>query len=73
MYFRLSNKIDKVFGYTNSVVSRGKFGHTGTMQRLDLFIQTILCDTFKQTRVAGTGIHKVVNSTILSALLRLNV
>ena len=33
----------------------------------------ILCDTFKQTRVLDTGIHKVFNSTILSVLLRLNV
>ena len=31
------------------------------------------CDTFKQTLVADTGIHKVFNLTILSALLRLNV
>ena len=31
----------------DSGVSRGKFWDTATMQRLDLFIQTILCDTFK--------------------------
>ena len=46
----------------SSAISKGKFGHTGTMKRLDLFILcdtfciTILCDTSKQTRVAGTGI-----------------
>ena len=58
---------------TFSAVSRNAFGHTGTMERLNLFIQTILCDKFKQTWVANTGIHKVLHSTILNALLRLNV
>ena len=38
-----------------------------------MLTQTILCDTFKQTRVADTGMLKVFNSTILSELLKLNV
>ena len=37
------------------------------------FIQTMHCDTFKQTWVADPGIHKVFNSTFLSVLLILGV
>ena len=37
----------------------------GTLEKFDLFIQTIHCNAFKQARVADTGIHKVFNSTFL--------
>ena len=54
-------------------VFKAKFKHTGATQLLSLFIQRVHCDTFKQTRVADCGIHKVFNSTFVSALLKLNV
>ena len=56
----------------SSSVSSSKFGHPSTMLRLNLFLETILCDTFKQTSVGDTGIHMVFNLTILSVLLKLN-
>ena len=40
---------------------------------LDSFIQAIYCDTFKQTWIAHSGIHKVFNSTFLSVSFRLHV
>ena len=37
----------------------GFFGHTGTMERFNFFIQVIHCNIFKQVRVADVGMHKV--------------
>ena len=56
-----------------SSVSMCKFRHTATMSRFGLFIQAAHCDTFKQNRLAKTGIYKVFNSTFLCVLLKLNV
>ena len=56
-----------------TAISRGRSGCTSNMQSLNLFIQTTLFDTFNQTRVAGRSIRKVFKTTILSALLKLNV
>ena len=56
-----------------TAISRGRFGHTSNMQSLNLLIQMTLWDTFNQTRVAGRSICKVFKTTILSALLKLNV
>ena len=56
-----------------TAICRGRFGRTSNMQSLNLFIQTTLCDTFNQTRVAGRSIRNVLKTTILSALLKLNV
>ena len=55
-----------------SDVSRGKFGHTSTMERFDLFIQKQYF-VIHLNRQADTGIHKVFNSIILSEMLKLNV
>ena len=60
-YDHTYNTTDKSMKCPVSAVSRGKFGHIDTMSRLDLFIQVMLCDTFKQ-KVAGRGIHKAYNN-----------
>ena len=54
-----------------SDVSRGKFGHTSTMERFDSFIQKQYF-VIHLNRQADTGIHKIFNSIILSEMLKLN-
>ena len=40
------------------------------MERVNLLIQTIHCDLFKQGSVADAGTHKVFNSTFFIVLLK---
>ena len=58
--------------WRNSAVSRGKFGHTSTMLRLDLFIQKQYFEILlnRQTKKV---MHKVFNSITLSEMLKLNI
>ena len=56
--------------YKYSTKSRAYFGHTGARDMLDSFIQTVHCDKFKQTWVAGSHIYKALNWTFVSVLLK---
>ena len=56
--------------YKYSTKSRAYFGHTGAREMLDSFIQTVHCDKFKQTWVAGSHIYKALNWTFVSVLLK---
>ena len=70
--FKFSCLYYQIYLIRYSAVSRGKFGHTSTMWRLDLFIQKQYFE-IHLNRQADTGIHKVFNSINLSEMLKLNV
>ena len=53
-------------------MSRGKFEHTSTMQRLDLIMQKQYF-VIHLNRLADKDIDKAFNSIILSEMLKLNV